>query len=103
MIRSNEWCCPLCGGSLKYYDKVKRTIRSKYGRKKELNIRRLRCMRCNFLHRELPYYIIPFKQYETDIITGVLEGLITCETLGFEDCPCEITMKRWRSQNMQLL
>ena len=27
---------------------------------------------------------------------GVLEGLITCETLGFEDYPCEMTMIRWR-------
>lgn len=36
------------------------------------------------------------KQYEADIIIGVLEGLITCGTLGFEDYPCEMTMIRWR-------
>ena len=33
----------------------------------------------------------------------VLEGLITCETIGFEDYPCEMTMLRWLSQKAQLL
>ena len=32
----------------------------------------------------------------TNIIIGVIEGLITCETFGFEDYPCEMTMIRWR-------
>lgn len=103
MIRNNKHYCPRCGGTLKYYDRVKRVVRSKYGHKQELNIRRLRCVKCNALHRELPDTIFPYKQYETDIIIGVLEGLINCETLGFEDYPCEITMKRWCSQNLQLL
>ena len=38
-----------------------------------------------------------------EVIIGVLEGLITCETLGFEDFPCEMTMFRWLSQKAQLL
>lgn len=37
------------------------------------------------MHRELPDFIFPYKQYEAEIIIGVLEGFITCETLGFED------------------
>lgn len=56
---------------------------------------RLRCCNCHAVHRELPDFIFPYKQYEADIIIGVLEGLITCETLGFEDYPCEMTMIRW--------
>ena len=32
------------------------------------------------------------------MIRGVLEGLITSDTLGFEDYPCEATMANWRSQ-----
>jgi hypothetical protein len=44
----------------------------------------------------LPDFIFPYKQYEADIIIGVIEGLITCDTLGFEDYPCEMTMIRWR-------
>lgn len=39
--------------------------------------------------------VFPYKQYEAELISGVVEGLITAETLGFEDYPCESTMKRW--------
>ena len=33
-----------------------------------------------------------------DIIEGVQNGIITSESLGFEDYPCEETMKRWINQ-----
>lgn len=52
-------------------------------------------MTCNSIHREIPPEILPFKQYEKEIVEGVIEGLITSDTLGFEDYPCEMTMKRW--------
>ena len=97
MISNNESTCPKCGGQLKYYDSVKRIVRHKYGRKNKVVIRRFRCCKCGAMHRELPDFIFPHKQYETDIIIGVWEGLITCETIGFEDYPCEMTMLRWRA------
>lgn len=96
MISNNESICPKCGGELKYYDSVKRLVRTKYGRKNKVVIRRFRCKKCGSMHRELPDFIFPYKQYEADIVIGVIEGLITCETLGFEDYPCEMTMFRWR-------
>ena len=96
MISDNQSICPKCGGQLKYYDHVQRLVRTKFGNKKWVAIRRLRCCKCHAVHRELPDFIFPYKQYEADIIIGVLEGLITCETLGFEDYPCEMTMIRWR-------
>lgn len=96
MISNNESICPKCGGELKYYDSVKRIVRTKYGCKSKVNIRRFRCKRCGSTHRELPDFIFPYKQYEADIIIGVIEDLINCETLGFEDYPCEMTMFRWR-------
>lgn len=54
-------------------------------------------------YRELSELLVPYKQYEAEVIIGVLEGLITCETIGFEDYPCEMTMLRWLSQKAQLL
>ena len=96
MISDNQSICPKCGGQLKYYDHVQRLVRTKFGNKKWVAIRRLRCCKCHAVHRELPDFIFPYKQYEADIIIGVLEGLITCETFGFEDYPCEMTMIRWR-------
>lgn len=96
MISNNESICPKCGGQLKYYDSVKRIVRTKYGIKSKIDIKRFRCCKCDSVHRELPDCIVPYKQYEADIIFGVVEGLITCETLGFEDYPCEMTMTRWK-------
>lgn len=98
MIYKNESVCPKCGQRLKYYDSVKRIVRIKYGRKTIIRVRRFRCIGCQAIHREIPEFIFPYKQYESEIIIGVLDGLITCETLGFEDFPCETTMERWISQ-----
>lgn len=104
MVRVKETTCPICGGNLKYYDSVKRIVRSKGRSTKWVYIRRLRCCGCNTLHRELPDYIFPYKQYEAEVIKGVLSGVITSDTLGYEDYPCEMTMFRWRnSQNLQSL
>lgn len=52
------------------------------------------------IHRFLPECVHPYKQYDAEIIDGVIEGLIDSDTLGFEDYPCEMTMKRWRSHNL---
>lgn len=101
MIFANVDVCPICGGSLKYYDEVMRLIKGKDGRKQTTRIKRYKCKSCCHVHRRLPDYIFPFKQYDANIIIGVVENLITSETLGFEDYPCGLTMKRWRTQNLQ--
>ena len=51
----------------------------------------------------LPDYILPYKQYDAEIIKGVLEGLITTDTLGYEDYPCDKTMERWIDRRDQLV
>lgn len=95
MIASNVSTCPICGGKLKYYDKVSRTVKIKGGHKTHVSLRRFKCTNCSKTHRELPSNIFPYKQYDADIIRGVQEGLITADTLGYEDYPCEMTMNRW--------
>ena len=87
MVINNESHCPKCGGELKYYDKVERVVRTKGRSTKWVTVRRLRCCRCGMLHRELPEYVYPYKQYEMEVITGVLDGIITSDTLGYEDYP----------------
>ena len=103
MISVNESSCPICGGNLKYYDTVRRIVRTKARITKKAYIRRFVCQQCGRIHRELPNYIFPYKQYEAEVIVGVIEGLITSYTLGFEDYPCEMTMKRWRARYLQRL
>lgn len=98
MIAKNASVCPKCGGHLRFFDTVKRIVRTKAQVTEWIVIRRLRCTICGSLHRELPEELFPYKQYEAEVIIGVLEGLITCETLGFEDYPCEMTMSRWLAE-----
>lgn len=103
MVSDNDVACPKCGGELKYYDSVQRIVRTKGREKHWIDIRRLRCVTCRAVHRELPEIIFPYKQYEAEIAIGVLEGLITSKTLGFEDYPCEMTTARWLTQKTHFL
>ncbi len=103
MVTNDRAVCPKCGGELRHYDTVDRIVRTKARRTEWIKLRRLRCVKCRTLHRVLPDTLFPYKQYEAEVIRGVLEGLITCETIGFEDYPCEMTMNRWKAQKEQLL
>lgn len=103
MITNNEPICPKCAGQLKYYDSVHRNVRTKGRITERIKIRRLKCSDCGIIHRELTDTMFPYKQYEAEVIQGVLEGFITPETLGFEDYPCEITMMRWITQKLHIL
>lgn len=102
MIHEGAEKCPKCGGRLKYYDSVKRIVRSKWRKTRKIIIRRLRCEKCGAIHREIPELIFPHKEYESEVILGVLEGLITSSTIGFEDYPCEQTMKQWKLQKNKI-
>lgn len=103
MVSETVLKCPECGEKLKYYDRVARVIRSKNRSSTWIKIKRYRCIQCNKIHRVIPKFIFPYKQYESEIILGVLEGLITTDTLGYEDYPCAITMLRWITRKEQLL
>lgn len=100
MISDKDSTCPDCGGELRYYDKVERIIRTRNRVTTIVKLRRFRCMKCGEVHRELPDDICPYKQYESEVIRGVLEGFITSSTYGFEDYPCELTMIRWKESQI---
>lgn len=103
MVKEEILKCPECNNQLKYYDSVWRIIRSKNGNSSWIKVKRYRCVCCGKIHRKIPRFIFPYKQYESEIILGVIEGLITPETLGYEDYPCEATMLRWITRKEQLL
>lgn len=99
MITNDVMVCPICGGELTYYDKVKRILRTKGNVKQIVIIRRMKCLKCKSVHRELPDYIMPYKHYEASIVKGVKEGSITSNMIEYEDYPCEATMIRWLKEN----
>lgn len=96
MIRSGVLLCPGCAGPLVYFDTVRRKLWTRNQEKQLILIPRYRCPACGTIHRALPDTVVPYQRYEAELIRGVLEGLITVETLGYEDYPCEATMERWR-------
>lgn len=98
MVVAGETVCPHCGGGLKHYDRVRRIIRTKGRVTIWVVIGRSKCAICGSVHRVLPRSMLPYRQYESEVIFGVLEGLITSDTLGYEDYPCETTMIRWLAQ-----
>lgn len=93
--------CIYCGGDSKRHELVRRRVLGKRRSVYYISLERRRCVECGRTFRVESAVVLPYKHYEREIIFGVLEGLITCYTLGYEDYPTELTMIRWRSQIMQ--
>ena len=47
-------------------------------------------------HRALPDFLAPYKHYDIDIITDVIDTVITSDDLGYENYPSDKTMFRWK-------
>ena len=90
--------CRECGGKMKRYDCVRRVVRTGDTGKKIVFVERYHCTKCGRIYRMLPENLIPYKQYDSRIIKGVLEGEITQDTIGYEDYPSEETIKRWKKE-----
>lgn len=93
--------CPRCGGKLRKNGTVKRVVRTKRRESEWITVQRYQCKICGFTFRDLPENVERFKQYEKELIEGVQEGLIDSDILGYEDYPCEMTMRRWRKSGTQ--
>lgn len=91
----NSPICPFCQGNLRYRDSRPRIRKKEGGRKEQLMIRGFRCSNCHSYHNELPDCLVPYKHYETEVISGVLDKIITQEDLDSEDYPSFGTMLRW--------
>ena len=88
--------CPECGHHLKYRDSCPRHCKLEGGEKVWVQIRRMKCPHCGKLHRELPDFMVPFKHYKVEIISGVIDGIVTADDEDSEDYPCMTTMERWK-------
>ncbi len=91
LVRSRECVsCPVCGAALEFRDRCRRHVADSHGSRITLWIRRLRCTECGRLHRELPGFVVPFKQY----VASVIEAAIESRDRVF--CAEDSTIRRWR-------
>ena len=88
--------CSKCGAKAKYYDTVKRIVRAEYGKAYTAYVQRYICTKCKFIHRILPDFLMPYKQYEKRIVNGFIFGTLTSDMLEYEDYPCTSTIKNWK-------
>lgn len=89
--------CPVCQSQMKYRDSRRRHIRVEGGVKHWGTVRRYLCKRCHRLHTELPLDLCPYKHYRASIIEDVLDDVVSEDDPGYEDYPCEVTIKRWNA------
>ena len=97
-VESREVCpCPECQSPLKHRDFRLRTMKLEGGGKKLLRVERLQCTNegCRRLHNALPDCLVPYKHYASEVISGVLDDVISSDDAEAEDYPCEATMLRW--------
>lgn len=87
--------CPKCRGTLTYRDSRPRIRKREGGERDFIVIRRFRCEDCHSYHNELPDCLLPYKHYETEIISGVLDGIVSADDEDTEDSPSLSTIHRW--------
>ena len=61
---------------LKYRDTRRRIMKKEGGVVVFLLLRRLYCRKCRRLHIELPACLSPYKQYDVEVIEGVVDGMM---------------------------
>ena len=89
--------CPKCRGTLTYRDSRSRIRKHEGGGKDFIIIRRFYCEHCHSYHNELPDCLLPYKHYETEVVSGVLDGVVTENDIDSEDFPSSPTIRRWIS------
>lgn len=97
-IESRDTCpCPCCQSPLEHRDYKLRIMKLEGGERRFLRVERRICTNggCRKIHTALPDCLVPYKHYASEVIAGVLDGIITPEDIEAEDYPCEATMARW--------
>lgn len=91
---NSEFLCPICQKcSLIFRDYRSHIIRYEDGTHEWLRIPRHQCSndKCRRIHRMLPDILTPFKHYNEETISGVLDGIVTPEDEDSETSPSEDT------------
>lgn len=103
MIFEINSSCPKCGGRLKHRSWVKRIKKQINGNVSQDKLQCFICTECKSTHRHITENFLPYKHYDSSIIFGFVDGTYSFYDLNYEDYPCEITVKRWKSQDLHTL
>lgn len=73
--------CPVCGGSLKYRDRVPRIMRRYNDERATVMIERRKCQNpsCKKLHRCLPSQLTRFKHFAVEVIEDTADDIVIPE------------------------
>ena len=69
--------CPICNTGLAMwkYGYRKRKIRDFQGKIYRINLPRYRCQECGKMYLTLPFFLLPFKQYDKITILNIQNGI----------------------------
>lgn len=98
-VESRDTCpCPECQSPLVHRDFKLRIMKLEGGERRFLQIERRKCTNngCGRIHNALPDCLTPYKHYASEVISGVLDDVISPDDTENEDYPCETTMLRWK-------
>lgn len=88
--------CPECGGILLCRDRRIRKYRDTDGKKRNIWIRRMKCVECGRLHNELPDFLVPYKQHVSITIERALKEEQEEKEILKENIPDKKTLRRWK-------
>ena len=88
--------CPHCQKQMRVEKWRRRILIEEGGKRHWTRIRQMFCSDCHRYHNENPPWLCAYKHYEVEVIEGVVDGVLTDETLENIDHPCEQTRKRWK-------
>lgn len=90
--------CPFCGKPMEFAQHAHRHEKLAGGTMQWYQIEVWKCSDCTVqrMHRALPDFLAPYKHYNVDIITDVIDNVIDSDDLGYENYPSEKTMFRWK-------
>lgn len=66
--------CPICGKPMKSHGRCQRYLRTSDGDRITLSLRVFFCPECGHYHRELPDFIMPYKQLSTEMIADIYDN-----------------------------
>ena len=98
-VKSSDTCpCPCCQAPLEHRDYRLRITKLEGGEERFLRVERRKCTNggCRRIHTVLPDCLVPYKHCANEVISGVLDEIVTPDDADTEDYPCESTMNRWK-------